>query len=60
VQLVALAGGFLEYARADAVIVLREEPSRMVAIKFNYDEVTRGRRLEQNVQLYPGDTVIVP
>jgi len=27
---------------------------------FNYKEVARGRRMEQNVLLRPGDTVIIP
>jgi len=31
-----------------------------LTFKFNYKEVLRGRRLEQNIQLQPGDQVLVP
>jgi hypothetical protein len=27
---------------------------------FNYDEVVRGTRMEQNIELLPGDTVVIP
>jgi hypothetical protein len=28
--------------------------------KFNYDEVQKGKNLASNIELKPGDTVIVP
>jgi hypothetical protein len=31
-----------------------------VRLPFNYREVSRGRRIDQNVLLRPGDTVVVP
>jgi polysaccharide export outer membrane protein len=60
VQLIALAGGFPEYARTEAITLLREEQGRILAFRFNFEEVARGRRLDQNIQLQPGDTIIVP
>jgi polysaccharide export outer membrane protein len=58
--LIALAGGVLEYARIDSITVLREEQGLTRAIRFNYNDVSRGQRLEQNILLQPGDTVVIP
>jgi polysaccharide export outer membrane protein len=59
-QAISLAGGVREFARLDAITILREEGGRTRALSVNYDEISRGRRLEQNYQLQPGDTVVVP
>jgi polysaccharide export outer membrane protein len=59
-QLIALAGGLSEYADGDQITVMRAEGSAARTLKFNYKEVSKGRRLDQNVQLQPGDTVVVP
>jgi polysaccharide export outer membrane protein len=59
-QLIALAGGLSEYADADNVTIMRQEQGRTLSFKFNYRDVSKGRRLEQNIQLAPGDTVVVP
>jgi polysaccharide export outer membrane protein len=59
-QLIALAGGLSEYADADNVTIMRQEQGRTLSFKFNYRDVSKGRKLEQNIQLAPGDTVVVP
>jgi polysaccharide export outer membrane protein len=60
-QLIALAGGLLEYADAKNITVLRKESgSKDRPLKFNFKDVSRGKNLQQNVSLKPGDTVIVP
>jgi polysaccharide export outer membrane protein len=59
-QAIALAGGVREFARKDEITVLRANGNQPRALRFNYDEVARGRRLEQNVELQPGDTIVVP
>jgi polysaccharide export outer membrane protein len=59
-QLIAQAGGLSEFADAGDIGVVRTENGRAVRLKFNYNEVARGRKIEQNVLLKPGDTVIVP
>jgi polysaccharide export outer membrane protein len=59
-QLIALAGGVAEFAEGDKITILRNEHGRTVTLKFNYNDVSKGRNLEQNVQLRPGDTVVVP
>lgn len=59
-QLISTAGGLLEYADSKNVIVMRTENGRPVSYNFNYKEVVQRRNLKQNIELRPGDTVIVP
>jgi polysaccharide biosynthesis/export protein len=59
-QLLSMAGGVHEFAKSKNIMILRKENGREVAIRFNYDDVRRGRNLRQNIELQPGDTVIVP
>jgi polysaccharide biosynthesis/export protein len=59
-QLIANAGGFKEYARRDSIVVIRNESGRQVQLPFDYNQVLRGKKLQQNVELKPGDTVVVP
>jgi polysaccharide export outer membrane protein len=59
-QLIATAGGVAEYANKSKIIVLRTEGGKSVALPFNYEEVMAGKRLQQNIELKPGDTVVVP
>jgi polysaccharide export outer membrane protein len=59
-QLIALAGGLLEWADAKNILVMRTVAGEAEALKFNYKDVVRQKNLEQNVLLRPGDTVIVP
>jgi polysaccharide export outer membrane protein len=58
-QLVAVAGGLLEYADAKNIMVMRTENGRPQSFKFNYNDVTHQKHLEQNIPLKPGDTVVV-
>ena len=60
VQIIALAGGLQEYADEDKILVMRTEAGRQAAYPFNYNDILRGRNLGQNIELKPGDTVIVP
>jgi polysaccharide export outer membrane protein len=59
-QLIALAGDVLEYAKSKAIVVVRKENHREARYNFNYKNVLKGRNVEQNIVLKPGDTVIVP
>ena len=60
VQLIAMAGGVMEFADKEKIIVLRTEDGRQVAHPFNYKHVLSRRNLRQNIELRPGDTVVVP
>jgi polysaccharide export outer membrane protein len=59
-QLIAMAGGVQEFAKSDRILIMRTENGKPAALKFNYKEVADGKKLTQNIELLPGDTVIVP
>jgi polysaccharide export outer membrane protein len=59
-QLLALAGGVAEYAKSENIQVMRTEDGKTTNHRFNYKDVIKGKKLEQNLLLKPGDTVIVP
>ncbi len=58
---IGMAGGFRDFAKVTKIYVLRRssdgENSRL---PFNYKEVIQGNDSNQNVELEPGDTVVVP
>jgi polysaccharide export outer membrane protein len=60
-QSLSLAGGATSFASVNDIRILRRaQDGRQVSISFRYEEVARGRNLEQNVLLESGDTVVVP
>jgi polysaccharide export outer membrane protein len=59
-QLIALAGGVHEFADSKKIIVMRTEKGQPVAYPFNYKDVLKRKNLKQNIELKPGDTVVVP
>jgi polysaccharide export outer membrane protein len=60
-QSLSLAGGATSFADLNDIRILRrDENGKQTVIPFRYDEVSRGRHLEQNVLLQTGDTVVVP
>jgi polysaccharide export outer membrane protein len=58
VQLIARSGGPTDFAKKNKVYVLRAGNS--ARINVDYRKVLRGQSPEQNVELAPGDTVVVP
>ena len=60
IQLVAVAGGLNEYADAKNIMIMRKDGNKQISLKFNYREVASGKKLQQNIELKPGDTVVVP
>jgi polysaccharide export outer membrane protein len=59
-QLIATAGGVAEYADVKNIRILRTENGRQMSIRFNYEDVTKGNSLTQNIELKPGDVITVP
>ncbi len=59
-QLIATAGGVLEYAKSKNISIMRVVNGRQTSLPFNYEDVERGKKLEQNILLKPGDTILVP
>ena len=59
-QLIAMAGGLTEFADKKKIIIMRTENGKPVAYPFNYKDVLSRKNLKQNIELKPGDTVVVP
>ena len=48
--------GFREWAKKGSIIIMRGDQR----VKFNYNQVIKGKHLEQNIQLADGDHIFVP
>lgn len=48
--------GFRDFANKKKIVIIRGAKR----IKFNYTEVLKGKKLEQNIFIEPGDTIYVP
>jgi polysaccharide export outer membrane protein len=60
-QVLSLAGGTTEFAGVNDIRILRRFPDgTQQALSFEYAQVARGNRLEENILLKSGDTVVVP
>lgn len=55
-EAISKAGGLQDFANAKHIYVLRGDKR----IYFNYKDVLRGRHMEENILLQPGDHVVVP
>ena len=60
VQLLATAGGLQEFADSKNIRIVRNDNGRQVSYAFNYKDFIKGKDLKQNIELKPGDTVVVP
>ena len=58
-QVIAVSGGLLEYADKDNIVIIRIENGVEKRLKFNYDDVLKGKNVKQNILLQPGDTIVV-
>jgi len=50
------SGGFRDFANKKKIIIIRGADR----LKFNYQDILKGKNLEQNIFLENGDTVVVP
>lgn len=50
------AGGFRDFANRKKITIIRGEER----IKFNYNDVIKGKNREQNIELLDGDLIVVP
>ncbi len=55
-EAITLAGGFRDFANKKNITIIRGKER----LKFNYNDVVKGKNLNQNVQLQNGDKIIVP
>jgi len=59
-QLIATAGGVKEYADSKKIIIIRKDGATQSTFNFNYKEVISRKNMPQNIELRPGDTIVVP
>ena len=59
-QALSKAGGVNAFADKGDIKILRRVEGRQRALRFNYNEVSKGKKLEQNILLKSGDVIIVP
>jgi polysaccharide export outer membrane protein len=59
-QLIAMAGGLGEYADSKNIVIIRNENGKQIGYPFNYKTIKSRKGLAQNIELKPGDTVVVP
>lgn len=60
VDAISSAGGFTPFAKKTKIYILRKENGVMTSIPFNYKDVVKRRHNERDVQLKPGDRIVVP
>lgn len=65
-QLISIAGGVTEYAKKKNIVIIRDPGpgarpgTRTTTFRFNYEDIQKLKNLASNIELKPGDTVIVP
>ncbi len=59
-QALTLAGGLTPFADTDDIKIIRRTETGTNMKVFDYDEVISGERLDMNIILKAGDTVVVP
>ena len=59
-QLIAVAGGLTEWANPGRISIIHVEAGKARTLPFDYANVAKGKRPQQNIVLTPGDTVVVP
>jgi polysaccharide export outer membrane protein len=59
-QALSMAGGMTAFASLSNIIILRRSGATQTALHFDYTDVAKGRKLDDNIQLQSGDVVVVP
>ena len=58
---IALGGGLRDFAKRTHIYVLRSNTDGSHSkLAFDYKAVIKGKNLSQNVELHPGDTIVIP
>ena len=59
-QALSMAGGTTPFASLNNIKVLRRSGKAQSALSFRYEDVVKGKDLQQNIMLQSGDVVVVP
>jgi polysaccharide export outer membrane protein len=60
VQALSMAGGMTAFASLSNIIILRRSGPTQTVLHFDYTDVAKGKKLEENIPLQSGDVVVVP
>lgn len=60
IQVLALAGGMTTFSDDDDILIIRRDGEGSTVLRFDYSDMEKGRKLDQNIVLNPGDTIVVP
>jgi polysaccharide export outer membrane protein len=55
-EAISHAGGLRDFANSKKIVIMRNGER----LKFNYKDVIKGKNLDQNIQIEPGDHILVP
>lgn len=59
-QAIARAGGFLEWAKKDGIMIVGDKSATEKITYFDYDQFLRRGDSRKNVLISPGDTIVIP
>jgi polysaccharide export outer membrane protein len=59
-QALTMAGGLNPFAKRNEIRILRKTGKNTSVLQFNYDDVSVGQKLEQNIALVRGEVIVVP
>jgi polysaccharide biosynthesis/export protein len=59
-QALSMAGGTTPFASLGDIVILRRTPTGKQSLPFRYNDVVKGRKMDQNIDLQAGDVVVVP
>jgi polysaccharide biosynthesis/export protein len=59
-QALSSSGGFTQFARVKNIYVLRTQNGQKIKLPFNYKAAINGKNAEQDIELQPGDVIVVP
>ena len=59
-QALSMAGGLNPFAEQGNIKIFREVRNGKQIFKFDYDDVASGKKMEENIKLKRGDTIVVP
>jgi len=59
-QALAEVGGVTDYANSKKIYVLRTDGGEKKILHFDYKAVLHGQKMDGNIMLAPGDTIVVP
>ena len=59
-DVIALAGGFTEFAARSRIVILRQAGATVKRVPFNYNNALSPGARPEDLFLRPGDVVVVP